>query len=173
MVPAMAAALTLAVGLASIGYGQQATISRLNVSPNPVALGEQVTIIAAVQTEGAWPVGTVAIRDDMLLLQETDLDEGGSCGILVDPDGVGARFCTRRARFTTSTLSAGLHPLTSSFSGDADTLPSTSEPVLLRVQPTPRLVPLMGPVAALTLTLLLCTAGYAVLRHNKRPTELS
>ncbi len=167
----MAAALILAVGLASTAAGQQPTITWLGAYPNPVAQGDQVTIITSVMTEGAWPLGTVSFWDDSLLVQETGFDEGGSCGILVNPGGTGSRYCSRRASLTISTLTAGIHPLTSSYSGDVNTSPSVSDPVLLTVQQPPEQVPALCPAAALTLALLITAGGCVVLRRNRRRLE--
>jgi len=86
-----------------------ATATTLQVSPNPATLGQVITLFAQVTPAAA--TGTIAFRDNGVLLGSAILTGGA-------------------ASMTVSTLAAGSHPLTATYSGDSNYLTSTSSTVI-------------------------------------------
>jgi large repetitive protein len=87
----------------------QSTSATLNSSNNPAASGQNVTLVAQITgADGLIPTGTATFRDNGSLLATSALN------------GLGA------ASFSTSTLTAGSHPITVSYSGDTNSAASTS-----------------------------------------------
>jgi hypothetical protein len=93
------------------GLGLLDTVTKLTSNNNPSALGQLVTLRAAVSSpSGGTPTGFVYFRDGMTKLAEKAL----SAGI---------------ATFTTKKLPLGLHVLTAYYLGDSNYGFSTSAPV--------------------------------------------
>jgi hypothetical protein len=96
----------------SAGLTQQvvkiATATALTRSPNPSVFGGSVTLTATVTPAGA--TGAVQFFDGSTLLGASNLSGG-------------------QAQLVTSSLTAGVHSLTASYSGTATHDPSTSSPV--------------------------------------------
>jgi hypothetical protein len=89
-------------------------------SVNPSTVGQPVTFTASVSVTapGAGvPTGSVTFKDGATILAVVPLDAAG------------------QATFTTSALTAGTHPVTAEYSGDANFSPSTSPVVNQVVQP--------------------------------------
>jgi uncharacterized repeat protein (TIGR03803 family) len=89
----------------------------LITSPNPSVVGQQVTLGVSVwnpQSLGI-PTGTVTFYDGSTSLATVPLNSSGNAG------------------YQTSSLSAGSHSLTASYSGDNNYLPSTSAVVIQQV----------------------------------------
>jgi hypothetical protein len=80
------------------------TTLALSASPSPAVAGTPVTITAAVQYAAGTilhPTGSVTIKDGSTTLATLSLEDAS-------------------ASFTTSTLGAGMHSLTATYTGDAD-----------------------------------------------------
>jgi hypothetical protein len=87
---------------------QQATSTSLSSSRNPAEVHHHVTFTATVtSTSQAAPTGTITFSDDGHALATVSIANG-------------------KARFSTSSLDAGVHSITASYSGDESLLPSTS-----------------------------------------------
>ena len=71
-------------------------------SVNPSAFGQSVTFTATVTSSGGTPTGTVTFKDGTTTLGSATLNGSGE------------------AAFSTSTLAAGSHSITASYSGDGD-----------------------------------------------------
>ena len=96
------------------GVGTSTTTTTLTSVPNPSALGQAVTLTAVViPTFNGTPTGTVTFYDGTTSLGTVVLNLGA-------------------AKLVKSTLVAGTHSLTGSYSGDAVFQPSTS-PVVTQV----------------------------------------
>jgi hypothetical protein len=86
----------------------QATSTALTSSRNPVDFHHHVTFTATVtsRSQGA-PTGTITFGDNGHALASVSVEDG-------------------KAKFRTSSLDAGVHSITASYSGDETFLPSTS-----------------------------------------------
>ncbi|MBZ5620376.1 MAG: Ig-like domain-containing protein [Acidobacteriia bacterium] len=89
---------------------QGASSTNLQVSPNPAAIGQSVTMIATVAPLAA--TGSVVFRDSGVAISNNVPLTNGA------------------AIFTTSALQQGTHSLTATYSGDATFSGSTSAPVV-------------------------------------------
>jgi hypothetical protein len=87
---------------------QAATATALASSLNPSGVGQAVTFTATVTAASGTPTGTVQFFDDATPLGTVPLGPGG------------------QAQLTTSSLTAGSHPITAAYSGDGNFLGSTS-----------------------------------------------
>ena len=86
------------------------TTTSINSSPDPSDPGQSVTFSASVAPSTAGtPTGDVTFSDNGTQSASVQLDASGS------------------ASFTTSSLTAGTHSITWSYSGDSDFAPSTSD----------------------------------------------
>ncbi len=97
--------------LSNFDFYPVATTTTLLVSPNPSVYGQSVTFTATVMAnvlDAGTPVGTVTFVDGSTTLGTATLDAYG------------------QAVFTTSLLAAGRHEITAVYSGDADSVTSTS-----------------------------------------------
>ncbi len=110
---------TVMVGTGPDAFGQfigptivLATTATLVSSQNPSTVGQPVTFTATVSCPGNTPTGTVTFKDGATTL--------GTPVPLVTAAGVST------ASFMISTLAAGSHPITASYSGDANCAASTS-----------------------------------------------
>lgn len=84
----------------------------LSSSLNPSAPGQAVTFSATITEGGATnPTGTVTFRDGSTTLGTSTVTSSGGVG---------------KASFTTASLTAGSHPITASYSGDANDQSSSS-----------------------------------------------
>jgi Zn-dependent metalloprotease len=83
------------------------TTTTLTSSLNPSLVGQSVTFTATVSGSGGTPTGTVTFKDGATTLGSPALAGGV-------------------ATFTTSALTAGTHPITASYSGDANFSASAS-----------------------------------------------
>jgi hypothetical protein len=108
----------------------QSTSATLLSNNNPAASGQSVTFVAQITgAGGVIPTGTVGFRDNGSLLAASALNSLGA------------------ASFSTTTLTAGSHPITVSYSGDANSAATTSpicteivkqqSSLLLAVSPNP------------------------------------
>ena len=91
----------------------------LTITPNPAVVGETVTFtakIVALSGTGAVATGTMTFLDGSTQLGMATLDG------------------TATAVFSSSSLAVGNHTITAMYSGDANYLPETSDPVILIVQ---------------------------------------
>jgi len=92
---------------------QVTTSTTLTVSADRPLLGDMVTFtatVSAAEPGGGVPVGVVHFYDGGTLVGSGNLDDGGV------------------ATFSTETLAIGLHGITAAYTGDTDSLPSTSNP---------------------------------------------
>ncbi len=106
-----------ASGTGSITINRAPTATTLASSSNPSSLGKAVTFTAKVTTIApavGQPTGTVTFKDGATTL---------GAGALANVGG------TATATFTTSSLSAGSHPITGVYGGDTTFLASTSAPL--------------------------------------------
>ena len=91
----------------------------LTISPNPAVVGETITFtgkVVALSGTGAVATGTMTFFDGSTQL------------------GMGTLDGTATATITSSSLAVGNHTITAMYSGDANYLPETSDPVILIVQ---------------------------------------
>ena len=95
-----------------------ATTVQLVSSANPSTAGRGITLTAVVSGNGGIPTGTVTFLDGATTLGTAPVNSAG------------------QATFSVSTLSAGTHPLTASYAGDARDAASTSAPYSQVVQQT-------------------------------------
>jgi hypothetical protein len=94
---------------------QAVTTTPLISSSNPSVSGQSVTFTATVVPMGPFtPTGTVTFNDG-----------GGALGTM--PLSTTGGITT--ATFTTASLTAGTHPITTAYSGDSNNAPSTSDPL--------------------------------------------
>jgi hypothetical protein len=101
----------------------------LTAAPTPAFVGQAVTLTATVSCPGFSPSGTV-----------TFVDGGTTLGSAPVSGGM--------ASLSTSSLAAGSHSLTASYSGDASCAAATAAPVGLLVSQPPLLVlPLPSPTS--------------------------
>lgn len=91
------------------------TATVLSTSANPSVAGASLTLSAQVTGKGATPTGAVQFLDGTTVL------------------GTGTVGTNGIATYSTSTLTAGQHLLIAIYQGDANTLTSTSNPVLENV----------------------------------------
>jgi hypothetical protein len=108
-----------ALGLApTTAWAQRATVTTLSSSPNPSTVGQAVTFTATVTpaSGGGTPSGTVTFKDGATTL------------------GTGTLNASGQATFTTSSLSAGSHSITTVYGGGGPFNPSTSAPLTQIVQ---------------------------------------
>jgi len=94
---------TAASGALLLSVGQIPTTTLLTSAPNPSIPGQSVTLTATVSSASGSPTGTVAFADHRTAFP-------GCASIAVN---AGAASCL------TATLTAGNHPLTAQYSGDA------------------------------------------------------
>ncbi len=83
------------------------TATALSTAPNPAEAGASVLLNAAVSALGA-PVGQVNFFDGATPLGSAQIDQHGNASMVI------------------STLAAGIHPITASFAGSLNFLPSVS-----------------------------------------------
>ncbi len=100
------------------GDATQATTTTLSASANQVTQGVPVTFTALVATPNSVPTGTLTFLDNGTLLGTVALDSNG------------------QAFLTTSSLSAGNHPITATYGGSGQLASSTSSTVTVVVQAT-------------------------------------
>jgi hypothetical protein len=87
---------------------QAATSTSISTSANPVAFGQTLTIVAAIQpNSGTGPTGLVAFMDGSAILGTANLSNN-------------------QAQFSTANLSVGPHLITAQYSGDTNFSSSTS-----------------------------------------------
>jgi hypothetical protein len=154
----------------TIAIGRLVSNVTLQSSPNPSALGQQVTFTVTVGVSkplpadlsrpaasgatslaqalpGAVPSGTVMLRDDATVLVTLSLNNGSTS-------------------FSTSLLAQGTHTITAVYSGDAVNAPASAT-LFQTVAPTAPVVsaPLLERWAMLLLAGLI---GAAVFRHTRR-----
>jgi hypothetical protein len=102
---------------AVVTVNKASTSTTLTASSNPSLLAKAVTLtalVAAVAPGAGLPTGTVTFKDGATTLGTVALANVGG---------------TATATFTTSSLSAGSHPITATYGGEANFLPSTSAPL--------------------------------------------
>jgi large repetitive protein len=104
--------LSLAVQIAT-------TSTAVTANPNPAAVVSPVAFTAKVTGNGGTPTGSVTFFVDGVSIATASLDATGT------------------ATISNSSLSAGTHSITASYSGDADDLPSSSPPVSILVTTIP------------------------------------
>src|SRR6185369_9974883 len=92
----------------TITTNSTATTTTVSSSQNPSNFNQNVTFTATVSSTGGTPAGTVQFKDGGVNLGPPQILNGS---------GV--------ATFSTSTLIAGLHPITADYSGDANFLASS------------------------------------------------
>jgi hypothetical protein len=105
---------TGASGSASITINKASTATTVTSSANPSLLAKAVTFtskVTAIAPGAGLPTGTVTFKDGTTTL---------GTGTLANTGG------TATATFTTSSLSAGSHPITATYGGDTSFLTSTS-----------------------------------------------
>jgi hypothetical protein len=90
---------------------QVATTTTLTSSVSPSIAGTPITLFAQVSGVGGVPAGNVTFKDGNFVLGLGTLDVNG------------------RASLTTSSLSVGMHSLTTTYNGDANDVSSTSAPL--------------------------------------------
>jgi len=106
-----------ASGSASITINKASTATTLTSSSNPSLLAKAVTFTAkvtAIAPGAGLPTGTVTFKDGATTL---------GTGALANVGG------TATGTFTTSSLSAGSHPITATYGGNTTFLTSTSAPL--------------------------------------------
>jgi hypothetical protein len=86
----------------------------LSAAPNPAIASQTVRFAAAISSAGPVPTGTVAFHDGSTTLGSVSLNSGVA---LLD----------------TALLSAGAHSVTASYSGDVNSAPGTSSPVMVTI----------------------------------------
>ncbi|MCK4580672.1 MAG: Ig-like domain repeat protein, partial [Dehalococcoidia bacterium] len=99
-----------------LGYAQADTTTTLSSNVNPSVFGQSVTFVATVTVLGGGtqtPSGTVTFYDGETSLGPSTL----------------ASSAPYQAVLNVSTLSVGQHAITAEYGGDADTNPSTSDPL--------------------------------------------
>jgi hypothetical protein len=94
----------------TLNVGPMPTSTQLVTTPNPSIYAQNFTLTATVLSEGT-PTQSVAFYDAGVLLGSASVDSAS------------------QAKLTISTLAAGAHALTASYSGDADFDPSNSNTV--------------------------------------------
>ncbi|MFF6979256.1 Ig-like domain repeat protein [Streptomyces sp. NPDC008343] len=103
-------AVPTSVTVATVGQAAESATD-LASSQNPSTVGQAVTFTATVSGDAGTPTGTVTFYDDGNVLGTDTLDATG------------------QATFTTSSLTAGTHPITAEYGGDDTYDPSTSNTV--------------------------------------------
>ncbi len=102
-----------------------ATTTSLQISPNPVVLGQPVTLTATVTPQATGgpgsPTGSVKFTDGATTLATVPVTAGTGGSVT--------------AAFTTSSLAAGGHTITAIYSGDANFAGSSSSATALTVSP--------------------------------------
>lgn len=93
-----------------------ATATTLAITPNPASYQQTVNFAVNVTGSGSAPTGSVAIAD-------------GSTTLAIESLASGA------ATYSNGSLAPGQHPITASYSGDANNQTSTSAPVSLTIAP--------------------------------------
>jgi uncharacterized repeat protein (TIGR03803 family) len=93
--------------------GKSVTTTTVTASPNPVAAGKNITIVATV-AGGATPTGTVALIYNGTTLTTATLAGGKGTFVVSDPD-------------------VGAYPLTFTYSGDGTHLASSSAPFTVTI----------------------------------------
>lgn len=93
--------LTLVASLPAFGQ-LAATTTSISSSPNPSTYGQSLTLTATVTSASGTPTGTVTFNDGLTTLGSGTLDGTG------------------QTTFATSSLSAGTHSITATYSGDAN-----------------------------------------------------
>jgi len=144
---------------------QDATTLTLVASPNPVLVGQSVTLTATVT--GDPPTGAVTFCDGATTTN-------GSCtgGMLLCASALVATTATSStATCTTTFSSAGTHPLSAFYAGDANyaataTAQALAEAVASPLAPTP--VPLLSPWLLGLLGSLLAAIGLVHVIGNRR-----
>lgn len=150
---------TLAAGTRSItaAYGGDAThaastsaalaqvvllpsTTTLIASPNPAAVGQLVTLTAAVTGSGSTPTGSITFTDGTATLGSASLDGSG------------------HAVFTTSSLTAGSHSLAAAYAGSAIYAASTSGAITQIVSAEPT-IPTLSREMLMLLAAMLSIAG--------------
>jgi hypothetical protein len=100
----------------SVTVSSQATTTSLMATPNPVAVGQTLTLTATVEGSGSTaPGGTISFMNGSTLLGTANLNSSGV------------------ATLTTSSLAAGIYNLTAQYGGNANFLSSTSAAVSVTV----------------------------------------
>ncbi len=97
-------------GSATFAISQASTATSLSATPNPANFGQSVSLKASVvpiSPGGGTPTGTVTFLDGSTLLSTVTMNNAA-------------------ATFTTSSMSAGTHNLTASYSGGTNFSPSSS-----------------------------------------------
>ncbi|MGH9642962.1 MAG: FG-GAP-like repeat-containing protein, partial [Terriglobales bacterium] len=94
-----------------LGTARFATTTTLNSSLNPSIYGQPVSLMSTVASSGSNSTGTVAFRNGSKLLGKVTLNQGA-------------------ATWTTAKLPAGTLSLTATYSGDSDSVKSTSAAVI-------------------------------------------
>lgn len=107
---ALVLALGFALGLGLVGIAQTATTTSLESDVNPSVYGQSVTFTATVSPTPDG--GTVTFKDGASVL--------GSVPVATS---------TGVAKFSTSSLSVGIHSITAAYSGTTNYNPSTSSPL--------------------------------------------
>jgi hypothetical protein len=123
------------------------TVTTLTANPNPVVFGQPVALVATVShpTGPGTPTGTVTFKDGSTVLSVQAVSAG---------TGTSAQ-----ASFTTSTLTAGSHSITATYSGDADFGVSSSSALAVVVGSSPTKVVAKAAILQLSLANLLAPAS--------------
>jgi large repetitive protein len=103
----------------SLGVQIATTSSAVTANPNPAAVDSPMTFTAKVMGNGGIPTGSVTFFADGVSIATANLDATGT------------------ATISSSSLPAGTHSITASYSGDASDLPSTSPPIGILVTTIP------------------------------------
>ena len=105
------------------GNGQNASMTMLSSDHNPSTYGQLVTFTATVSGVGGIPTGTVGFTADGNVIA------GCSAAPLVPGQNSSTAICK------TAILSAGMHTIVATYSGDSNFQPSTSLPLDQQVNP--------------------------------------
>ncbi|HVK43312.1 MAG TPA: Ig-like domain-containing protein, partial [Micropruina sp.] len=110
---------TASTGTLNVVVAAKATTTTLTATPNPVQVGDPVTLTATVSTDGATvTTGTVQFSDGATSLGSVPVDASGA------------------AVLTTSTLAVGTHAITASYT-DGDDLGPSSDAIDVVVEQLP------------------------------------